>query len=118
MDLHVKINRVEFDKAQAVHRYYMSSNVADVVIELPKKIKRLNVGAEGRIILFKYEKQEVECENGLLLYGKVLSLQDENRKAILSFGGLIALITLKKEAFSDISEGSSVCLCMTGFDTW
>ncbi len=118
MDLQVRVNKVEFDKAQAVHRYYMSGAAADVIIELPKTFKKFEVGREGKISLIEPEKPDAECKNGFLLCGRVLSIQNENKKAILSFGGLMVLITLKEGVFSDLSEGSSVCLCVKGFGVW
>ena len=115
MDLQVKITKIEFDKAQAVHRYYMTSKVADIIIELPKSFRRLKEGAEGRIFLSTSESLDGECENGIFLNGRVLSLQKENKRAIFSFGGLIALITMKRGDLSDISEGLRVHMCITGF---
>ncbi len=117
MDLQLKITKIEFDKAQAVHRYYMTSKVADVVIELPKSFRKFKTGTEGKISLLTSENVVEECEKGIFLHGRVLSLQDENKKAILSFGGLIALITMKSGDLSAISEGLSVYLCITGFET-
>jgi len=118
MDFHVKVNKVEFDEAQAVYRYYMSGKAADVVIEIPKAFKKLDVGSEGKISLLRSEKPGAECKNGFLLCGRVLSIQNENKKAILSFGGLMVLITLKDGVFSDLSEDSSVCICVTEFNVW
>ena len=116
MELQLKINKVEFDRVQAIHRYYMGSDIADVIIELPRTFKKLTAGSEGRIFLLRPEDAETRCENGLLLLGRVLSLKDE-KEAILSFGGLIVKITLKKGTLPAISEGSAICLCVTGFET-
>ncbi len=117
MELQVKINNIEFDKAQSIHRYYLSGKVADIKIELPKSFRKFKVGMEGKVSLFTTENTNTKCENGILLHGKVLSIQNENKRAILSFGGLVAIINLKSEAFSEISEGLEVYLCIKGFGT-
>lgn len=116
MELQVKINKVEFDRVQTIHRYYMGSDTVDVIIELPRALKKLNMGSEGKIFLLRPEDAETKCEGGLLLVGKVLFLKDE-KEAILSFGGLIVKITLKKGVLPAISEGSTICLCMTEFES-
>lgn len=117
MDFKLKVERVESDRAQAIYRYYMKGESIEVVVELPKRIPKLQVRSVGTISLIKVGDSEPSCDEGLLLQGRVLSADKKKKKAIFSFGGLLATITFKN-TLPNLSEGLKVRLCLKGFGIW
>ncbi len=104
-----KLEQIQLSRFRKIFRCYFKLEKGEIVLDIPEQILPHLHHNEQYTIILGTKKPELRVERRILMKGELLRKYDEKR-FIVTFGGLLAQFRLREAPKLDIREGETYYL--------